>query len=67
MTKQINLPLVEGAKPLKMEEFNAFHHGGKVSKQDRATLEDVLSYGEKQGRQMEALREIVRRATAKHS
>jgi hypothetical protein len=67
VTKQINLPLVEGAKPMKMEEFNAFHHGGKVSKQDRATLEDVLSEGEKQGRKMEALREIVKRATTKHS
>ncbi|KAF3051936.1 hypothetical protein E8E11_006161 [Didymella keratinophila] len=67
MTKQINLPLVEGAKPWKMEEFNAFHHGGKVSKQDRATLEDVLSEGEKQGRKMGALQEIVKRATVKHS
>ncbi|KAF3046603.1 hypothetical protein E8E12_011164 [Didymella heteroderae] len=66
-TKKINLPLVEGAKPMKYEEFNAFHHGGKVSKQDRTTLEDVLREGEKEGRKMEALREIVRRATAKHS
>jgi hypothetical protein len=67
VTKKINLSLVEGAKPMKFEEFNAFHHGDKVSKQDRATLEDILSEGEKQGRKMEALREIVRRATAKHS
>lgn len=66
-TKKMNLPLVEGARPLRYEEFNAFHHGGKVSKQDRATLEDVLREGERAGRKMEALREIVRRAAAKHS
>lgn len=66
-TKKLNLSLVEDAKPLKYEEFNAFHHGGKVSKQDRVALDDILSEGEKAGRKMEALREIVKRATAKHS
>lgn len=66
-TKKMNLSLVENTKPLKYEEFNAFHHGGKVSKQDCVALEDILSEGEKAGRKMEALREIVKRATAKHS
>lgn len=67
MTKKFNLSLVESVKPVKYEEFNAFHHGVKVSKQDRATLEDVMKEGEREGRKMEALREIVRRATVKHS
>ena len=57
-----NTPLVEGAKPMKLEEFNAFHHGGKVAKQDLRTLEDVLREGEDAGRKMNALREIVERA-----
>ena len=57
-----NTPLVEGAKPMKLEEFNAFHHGGKVAKQDLRTLEDILREGEDAGREMTALREIVEKA-----
>ena len=57
-----NTPLVEGAKPMKLEEFNAFHHGGKVAKQDLRTLEDILREGEGAGRKMTALREIVEKA-----
>ena len=55
-------PLIDGAKPMKLEEFNAFHHGGKVVKQDIRALEDVLKEGERAKRKMTALREIVRRA-----
>lgn len=61
------MQLEESVKPVRYEEFNAFHHGGKVSKQDRVTLEDVLREGERERRKMEALREIVRRATGKPS
>jgi hypothetical protein len=60
--EKLNTPLVEGAKPMKLEEFNAFHHGGKVAKQDVRTLEDILREGENTGRKMIALREIVERA-----
>lgn len=60
--EKLNMPLVEGAKPMKLEEFNAFHHGGKVAKQDVRTLEDILKEGEDAGRKMTALREIVDRA-----
>ncbi|KAF9699674.1 hypothetical protein EKO04_002096 [Ascochyta lentis] len=66
-TEKLNLPLVEGAKPLNYAEFNAFHHGGKVAKQDLTTLEDIVTDGERAGRKMEALREVVRRATHLHS
>lgn len=47
---------------MKLKEFNAFHHGGKVVKQDVQTLEDILREGEDARRKMTALREIVRRA-----
>ena len=60
--EKLNTPLVEGAKPMKLEEFNAFHHGGKVAKQDLRTLEDILREGEGAGRKMTALREIVEKA-----
>ncbi|KAI8932196.1 hypothetical protein NX059_011076 [Plenodomus lindquistii] len=60
--EKINLSLVEIAKPMRFEEFNAFHHGGKVVKQDIRTLEDVLKDGEQAGKKMPALRKIVRRA-----
>ncbi|KAJ4341961.1 hypothetical protein N0V95_007057 [Ascochyta clinopodiicola] len=66
-TVRLNLPFIEGAKPMNCMEFNAFHHGSKVAKQDLSTLEDVLSDGERAGRKMEALREVVRRATQLHS
>ncbi|KAH6611687.1 hypothetical protein C7974DRAFT_407189 [Boeremia exigua] len=62
VTEKMNLSLIKGAKPLDYAEFNAFHHGRKVSRQDRAILEDLLSEGEKEGRKMPALRYLVRRA-----
>jgi hypothetical protein len=55
-------PLVDGAKPMKLEEFNRFHHGGKVLKQDIRALEDVTKEGERFRRKMPALREIIQRA-----
>jgi hypothetical protein len=55
-------PIVDGAKPMKLEEFNSFHHGGKVVKQDIRALEDVLKEGEGARRKMPALREIIHRA-----
>ncbi|KAF1932407.1 ketopantoate reductase ApbA/PanE domain protein [Didymella exigua CBS 183.55] len=66
-TRQIHEPVAEGAKPLAYEEFNAFHHGEKVARQDCEALEHVLREGERAGRKMVALREIVARARAKHA
>ncbi|KAH7350315.1 ketopantoate reductase ApbA/PanE domain-containing protein [Pyrenochaeta sp. MPI-SDFR-AT-0127] len=54
---------IEGALPLSYHEFNAFHHGGKVVKQDIRMLEDVVIEGEKAGHKMKSLREICRLAT----
>ncbi|KAJ4984277.1 hypothetical protein SVAN01_10246 [Stagonosporopsis vannaccii] len=66
-TRKMNEPMLEAAKPMSYEEFNAFHHGGKVAKQDLTTLEDILREGEGLGRKMEALTEVVRRARKIHS
>lgn len=53
---------VESALPLHYHEFNAFHHGGKVIKQDLMVLEDLVAEGEKEGHKMVALCEVCRRA-----
>ncbi|OAL49033.1 hypothetical protein IQ07DRAFT_588398 [Pyrenochaeta sp. DS3sAY3a] len=58
--KMLSAP-VAGAAPLSYKDFNAFHHGGKVAKQDIEMLEDLVAEGEKKGHKMPALREIVRR------
>ncbi|KAF1994060.1 hypothetical protein P154DRAFT_527301 [Amniculicola lignicola CBS 123094] len=49
------------ALPLQYHEFNAFHHGGKVIKQDIKMLQDLVAEGEKEDHKMVALREICRR------
>jgi hypothetical protein len=66
-TEKMNLTFLDGAKPLVYHEFNAYHHGAKVAKQDVRVLEDILSEGEKVGRKMNALREIVSWANKIHS
>lgn len=66
-TEKAITPPVEGAKPLVYHEFNKFHHGGKVAKQDLMIMEEILDDGEKAGVKMEALREVVRRARALRS
>ncbi|XP_014553123.1 hypothetical protein COCVIDRAFT_29641 [Bipolaris victoriae FI3] len=63
-TEKAMTPPVEGSKPLVYHEFNAFHHGGKVSRQDLMIMEEILDEGEKSGTKMEALREVVRRVRA---
>ncbi|EMD59093.1 hypothetical protein GGP41_000429 [Bipolaris sorokiniana] len=60
---QMHAPVEVNARPLDYPKFNAFHHGGKVAKQDRRMLEDVLSEGEKSGRKMPALKEIIKKAS----
>lgn len=60
-TSKLNKIPVEGALPLSYREFNAFHHGSKVVKQDVEVLKQLLAEGEKAGRKMDGLREICRR------
>lgn len=53
---------VKSALPLSYHEFNAFHHGGKVVKQDIQVLEDLIAEGERAKQKTVALREVCRRA-----
>lgn len=62
VTLKMNMSVVEGALPLSYHEFNAFHHGGKVVKQDLQVLKDLVAEGEQKGHKMGALREICRQA-----
>jgi hypothetical protein len=62
-TARMNKGPIAGALPLSYQEFNAFHHGGKVVKQDLRLLEDVVAEGEKEGCRIEALRKICRLAS----
>ena len=54
----------EGASPMDYREFNAFHHGDKVVRQDVAVLRDLVKEGEGEGKKMEALRGILGRVEA---
>ncbi|MDF2642795.1 MAG: ketopantoate reductase [Pseudomonas sp.] len=47
--------------PLDLQEFNRFHHGGKVNKQDRAILADCLAAGRNEQKDMPALSELLAR------
>ncbi|QPG74620.1 hypothetical protein FOA43_001952 [Brettanomyces nanus] len=47
--------------PLDIQEFNKYHHGGKVNAQDRIHLNKCLLEGEREGKRMTALREILKR------
>lgn len=52
-------------RPLDLQAFNRFHHGGKVNKQDRAILADYLAAGHAEGKEMAALTELIRRVEDK--
>ncbi|MDY8021370.1 hypothetical protein [Paenibacillus polymyxa] len=41
--------------------FNRFHHGGKVRVQDVESMRNSVVEGQRQGRQMKALKELLQR------
>lgn len=47
--------------PLDLQEFNRFHHGGKVNKQDREILAASLAAGRAESKDMPALSELLLR------
>jgi hypothetical protein len=47
--------------PLDLQEFNRYHHGGKVNVQDHQLLRDCIAYGEAEGKQMTALETLLQR------
>ena len=63
-TEKMIIGPVESALPLHYHDFNAFHHGKKVIKQDIRVLEDLVAEGEKVGHKMIALRKVCRQATS---
>ncbi|VEU22136.1 DEKNAAC103150 [Brettanomyces naardenensis] len=50
--------------PLGIRDFNRYHHGGKVVKQDRIHLRECVEEGEREGKDMSGLREVLRRLGA---
>lgn len=47
--------------PLDNRAFNRYHHGGKVNEQDTEHLRACVGFGEGEGKDMAALRELIRR------
>lgn len=47
--------------PLDNRAFNRYHHGGKVNEQDTEHLRACVAFGEEEGKDMAALRELVRK------
>lgn len=62
--KMMEMPSMD-ALPLPYHEFNAFHHGNKVAKQDLEVLEELIIEGEKAKMELTALREVCRLGRAK--
>ena len=50
--------------PLDLNAFNAFHHGGKVARQDLELLQDHVAAGERQDKPMVALKRLIAELTA---
>lgn len=58
--KMVSVP-IKVALPLQYHEFNLYHHGRKVIKQDLMVLEDLVAEGKQEGHEMVLLREVIRR------
>lgn len=67
MTRRIHTTTEREMLPLDYQAFNRFHHGGKVRAQDVQSLRDSLAEGQRQGRSMTALAELLRRIEAHES
>jgi hypothetical protein len=61
VTANLHLSLEREMRPLDYQAFSRFHHGGKVHAQDVKALRDCLAEGQRQGRPMTALKELLRR------
>ncbi|PSK57814.1 hypothetical protein B9Z65_9016 [Elsinoe australis] len=61
ISAKMNSSMETQALPLSYPEFNAFHHGGKVVKQDIALLKELVEEGTKTGKTMEAMHELIKR------
>lgn len=61
MTAKIHLKLERDMLPLDYQAFNRFHHGGKVRAQDVEAMRNCLAEGQRRGRPMTALQELLKR------
>lgn len=57
--------ITEQAKPLDFAGFTAYHHGGKVNRQDRDFIDDARQRAEAGSQDATALRELARRLQAR--
>jgi hypothetical protein len=64
VTARVHLRMATEMLPLDYQAFNRFHHGGKVRAQDLRSLHDALRDGEREGKPMRALRELLELTTA---
>ncbi|KAF4550557.1 Hypothetical protein D9617_16g013450 [Elsinoe fawcettii] len=64
LSAKINFGIEKSSLPLQYHEFNKFHHGAKVLKQDIMLLEELLADGEKHKHKMTSLRALVKAAHA---
>ncbi|RAI85865.1 ketopantoate reductase [Paenibacillus pabuli] len=61
MTGNIHLKMERDMLPLDYQAFNRFHHGGKVRTQDIESIRNSIVEGQRQGRPMKALKELLQR------
>ncbi len=58
---EAHLQTEQACLPLNYQQFNRFHHGGKVSGQNLLVMRKCAEAGKQAGRQMSALSEIIER------
>ena len=64
LTAYVNLKLEREVRPLDYMAFSRFQHGDKVRVQDVESMRTDLADGQRQGRQMTALQELLARLEA---
>lgn len=64
LTASVNLKLEREVRPLDYQAFSRFQHGGKVRAQDLESMRIDLADGQRQGRPMAALQELLTRLAA---
>lgn len=72
MTEKMHLKLWKKVEkdslPMDFQAFNRFHHGGKVQPQDIEIMQNCVAIGEREGKAMSALKEVLARLEAhKHA
>ncbi|MFC5471198.1 ketopantoate reductase family protein [Cohnella suwonensis] len=61
MMAKVHIKMERDMLPLDYQAFNRFHHGGKVRTQDVESMQNSLAEGQRRGRRMTALQELLKR------